>query len=669
MFSLLARVTLLALLAVPVHARAQANPARPPIEHFFESSPYTAAQLAPDARFLAVRVALPGKRESLAVVNLETGEIKAAAGFSDVDVGNFMWINDQRLVFDTADMQIDKGHLDRAPGLFGVNRDGSGYQQLVMREGEMEGVVQGTNSNIKRAPLLKWNHFLLRQPGAQDSDFVYVINPQFDGSEMRYVDLRKVHTINGRAQSVAHPANVRSWLLDHKGEPRIAVSLERDIRTVHYRDPGTDEWRVLVSYNVNTGSPGAFTPLAFAPDGTLYVETYAGKDKLAVHTFDFTTGHVNPQAKIETGDYDFDGTLIANREKLLGMRLTTDAESTMWFDPRMKAVQDTVDALLPATANLISVAARPAAPWVLVESFSDVAPRSFMVYNTETKVLRKIGSSQPNINPKQMGQQQAIKYKARDGLEIPGLLTLPPGSNGKNLPLVVLVHGGPYSRGASWGWKADTQFLASRGYAVLEPEFRGSTGFGYAHFRAGWKQWGLAMQNDLADGAAWAIKQGTADPKRICIAGASYGGYAALMGLVNDPGLFKCAINWVGVTDINLLYDGKWYFEDNISQRSRKYSMPELIGDQVKDAAQFKATSPLMQAAKITQPVLLAYGGADRRVPAYHGEQFYKAVKQHNSNAQWVLYPAEGHGWLLPQTNIDFWSRVEKFLDQHIGTP
>ena len=141
------------------------------------------------------------------------------------------------------------------------------------------------------------------------------------------------------------------------------------------------------------------------------------------------------------------------------------------------------------------------------------------------------------------------------------------------------------------------------------------------------------------------------------------------MGLVNDPDLFKCAINWAGVTDINLLYDGKWYFQDNISERSRKYSMPELIGDQVKDAAQFKATSPLMQAAKITQPVLLAYGGADRRVPAYHGEQFYKAVKPHNPGAQWVLYPVEGHGWLLPKTNIDFWNRVEKFLDQNNGTP
>jgi dipeptidyl aminopeptidase/acylaminoacyl peptidase len=349
------------------------------------------------------------------------------------------------------------------------------------------------------------------------------------------------------------------------------------------------------------------------------------------------------------------------------MRLTTDTEFTMWFDPTMKALQQQVDALLPATVNLISAGSRSTSPYVLVESYSDVSPLAFMVYNTQTKAFRQIGATRPNIDPARMGRQQPVRYKARDGLEIPALLTLPPKSSGKNLPLVVLVHGGPYVRGGSWGWTAETQFLASRGYAVLEPEFRGSAGFGSAHFRAGWKQWGLAMQNDVADGAKWAIGQGIVDPKRICIAGASYGGYSALMGLINDPDLFKCAVNWVGVTDINLMYDGKWNFQNDLSDRFRKYGMPELIGDQVKDAAQLKATSPLMQAARVTQPLLLAYGGQDQRVPAYHGEKFYQAVKAHNPNVEWILYPAEGHGWTLPQTHVNFWGRVETFLDRHIG--
>jgi dipeptidyl aminopeptidase/acylaminoacyl peptidase len=282
-------------------------------------------------------------------------------------------------------------------------------------------------------------------------------------------------------------------------------------------------------------------------------------------------------------------------------------------------------------------------------------------------VLNKVGESRPHIDSKQMGHQEFVRYKARDGLDIPALLTLPRGATGKNLPMVVLVHGGPWVRGESWGWNAQAQFLASRGYAVLEPEFRGSQGFGLKHFSAGFKQWGLAMQNDLADGVRWAIGKGIVDPKRVCIAGASYGGYATLMGLVNDPDLYKCGIDWAGVTDINLMYNDTWYARSDFTEDYKKYGMPELVGDQVKDAAQLKATSPIMQAARIRQPLLLAYGGADQRVPIFHGKKFYDAVKDTNRNVEWIEYSEEGHGWYLEKNNIDFWGRVEKFLDKQIG--
>jgi dipeptidyl aminopeptidase/acylaminoacyl peptidase len=223
-------------------------------------------------------------------------------------------------------------------------------------------------------------------------------------------------------------------------------------------------------------------------------------------------------------------------------------------------------------------------------------------------------------------------------------------------------------RGGQWGWHPQAQFLASRGYAVLEPEYRGSTGYGFRHYRAGWKQWGRAMQDDIADGATWAIAEGIVDPRRICIAGASYGGYAALMGLINDPALYKCGINWVGVTDIKLLATGHWSFTSDMSDTYKQYGMPELVGDLVADAAQLTATSPLAQAARIKQPLLLAYGAADRRVPLYHGTQFYEAVKRTNADVEWVVYADEGHGWTVPKNRIDFWSRVEKFLDKNIGS-
>jgi dipeptidyl aminopeptidase/acylaminoacyl peptidase len=230
--------------------------------------------------------------------------------------------------------------------------------------------------------------------------------------------------------------------------------------------------------------------------------------------------------------------------------------------------------------------------------------------------------------------------------------------------MVVLVHGGPWVRGVHFGWDRQVQFLASRGYAVLQPEYRGSRGYGDAHFKAGWKQWGQAMQDDVADAARWAIAKGVADGKRVCIAGASYGGYATLMGLIRNPELFRCGVDWVGVTDINLLYDLRF---TNTSQDAKTYGLPTLIGDQKADAAMLKANSPLENASKITQPLLLAYGGKDRTVPIEHGRKFHDAVKRSNQRVEWIEYPQEGHGWAYQRTKLDFWTRVEKFLAENLG--
>jgi dipeptidyl aminopeptidase/acylaminoacyl peptidase len=264
-----------------------------------------------------------------------------------------------------------------------------------------------------------------------------------------------------------------------------------------------------------------------------------------------------------------------------------------------------------------------------------------------------------------MSPMDMVRYKARDGLEIPAYLTLPAASAvKKNLPLIVYVHGGPWGRGATWQWRADVQFLASRGYAVLQPEFRGSTGFGLKHFKAGFKQWGLAMQDDLADGARWAVALGIADPKRICIMGASYGGYATLMGLARDGDLFRCGVEWVGVTDMLLLFDASW---SDLNDAFKRYALPEMIGDRVKDAALLEASSPVKQAARIRNPLLMAYGRIDRRVPIEHGKRMREALKANNPDVEWVEYEKDGHGWSLPETEIDWWTRVEKFLARHLG--
>jgi dipeptidyl aminopeptidase/acylaminoacyl peptidase len=648
-----------AALSPTVHA-AFATTAPPPIEDFFGNPEFSGALLSPSGKFLAVRVGARGQRERLAVVDLSNMQIRVVGSFSDADIGEFTWVNDQRLSFSTTDRQSGLGDMRYAPGLYAVNRDGELFRQLVNRSNTVV-------SNHTAREILPWNTYLLGQANGQDSDSVYVTHPKITGpGQIEYVDLQLLNTLNGHTKYVERPGDSVRWLLDNKGEPRVTVTRDKGVSTVHYRDPATQQWRKLVAFDTYTGSKGSFSPLAFGPDGTFYVVNQSGQDKTSVHTFDFATNTVTAKALIELQGYDFRGRLIMDQHKLLGVRYVTDGEDTMWFDPTMKAMQEKVNALLPSTVNLLTLPSKPESPWVLVNAYSDRVPRTTLVYNSATEAIVPVGASHPNIKAADMGQQSLIRYKARDGLEIPALLTLPNGQD-KHLPLVVLVHGGPYVRGASWGWNADAQFLASRGYAVLQPEFRGSTGFGARHFRAGWKQWGLKMQDDIADGAKWAAAQGIADAKRICIAGANYGGYAALMGLVNDPDVYQCGIDWAGMTDINLMYDGHWTFTSDLPEGWKQYGMPQLVGDQVKDADQLKATSPLEQAARIKQPLLLAYGGADRHVPLYHGTKFYNAVKTGNAQVEWVEYPEEGHGWALPKNRIDFWHRVERFLDKHIG--
>jgi dipeptidyl aminopeptidase/acylaminoacyl peptidase len=651
---------LAAVLQLPVLAAdAPFTTTRPAIADFFDNQEFSGAKLSPNGDYLAVRLGGNGKRDRLAILTLGTGKMQAISSFNDADIGSFEWVNNERLALTATDRTLAQGERLYASGLYAINRDGSRFIQLASRDGN-----SGTRTG---RVLLPWNTHMLGQPTRQDSDNIYVTHAIGSAGKLDYVELQQLNTVTGRASPYSRPGATSGWLLDQNGEPRVAVVIQDGVKSIVYRDPAGDHaWRQLVKFNAFTGGKGAFAPLAFGPDGSLYVVSNVGRDRSALYTFDLATSKRSDKPVMELEGYDFHGSLIIGKGKLLGVRYLGESHGTQWLDQDMQALQDHLDEILPNTVNLLTLPVNAGSPWLLVEAYSDVVPLRTMLYNSETKQLTAVGVSHPKIQPAQMAHKKLVHYAARDGLDIPAWLTVPQGA-GKNLPLIMLVHGGPYMRGGSWGWDAEAQFLASRGYAVLQPEFRGSTGFGSRHFHAGWKQWGLKMQDDIADGARWAIAQGVADARRICIAGASYGGYATLMGLINDPDLYQCGVDWIGVTDINLLYDPGWLTLTDTSEDWRQYGMPALIGDQVKDAEQLKATSPLQQAARIKQPLLMAYGGADLRVPLTHGTKFYNAVKQTNPKVEWVEYADEGHGWSLPKTRIDFWSRVEKFLDKNIG--
>ncbi|KQW89168.1 hypothetical protein ASC94_22215 [Massilia sp. Root418] len=635
-----------------------------PVAHFFEAPPFSGAKLSPSGRYLALRTGGDGRHDGLTVMDLDTGKLQAVAQYGDADVNQFIWLNDQRLVYDLDDHKTAQGDLSYGPGLYAVNRDGGGERQLVHRETYRSSPVKRSISSRT----LPYNTYLLNQQHGRDGNAVYALRANWDADTdlLDDFDLLRIDTLSGQAEAVPRPAPVQRWLLDTQGMPRLASSLKDGQTTIHYLPPGSSSWRVLASFDAYTQPPNSFEPVAFSPNGKLLVRARAGGDKLALRQLDLATGEIERDALVALPAFDFSGNPVYSGGKLLGYEVLSDGRTMAWLDEDMKAMQKHIDTLLPGLINLVTPPLWPQSPWLLVRSYSDQQPLIYMVYNRDTKALRTIGTTRPAIHPSDMAQLDLVWLKARDGLPLPAWLTLPKGQK-KNLPMVMLAHGGPWVRGGELNWDAEVQFLASRGYAVLAPEFRGSTGYGDKHFRAGIKQWGLAMQDDVADAARWAIAQGIADPRRICIAGASYGGYAALMGLLKDAQLFKCGINWAGVTDISLMYEEKLFYPSDLPADWRKRGMPVLVGDLKQDAAQLAATSPLQQAAHIRQPLLMAYGTSDMRVPLTHGRRLYAAVKEHNPQAELVEYVSEGHGWFVPKTKIDFWSRVEKFLARHIG--
>lgn len=653
-----------AALPWPAWAQAPASaPAKPDAARFFRAPQMTGAALSPDGKRLAIRTLAAHGRAVLSVLNLETMTPVLVYGSDAADVNQFVWVNNERLAFDLTDRETPAGKIDAAPGLFAVDPDGQNLKQLVERQ---RAWLKDGNDSRKLQP---WNTFLLNGTTLRQSDEVLVVRPEvITEKNVDYLKLLRLNTRTGRSVEVEGPARSVGWWPDANGDLRVAQTHEGDQGSLRWKDPASGQWRTLSEFKV-FGTDGDLRVRHVAADGRLYVTARRGADKQAMWLLDPATGEWSKAPLAQSPQFDVDAAVVANKARVLGLRFTIDAEVTQWLDPAMKALQAQIDQALPNTVNRLSVPWSGEAPWVLVEAFADVQPTLYRLFNRTKAKFTRLGAERPDIDPKRMAGMDMVRFKARDGLEIPAWLTLPPGITAEQkprLPMVVLVHGGPWARAPAWQFDAEVQLLAARGYAVLQPQFRGTLGFGAAHERAGWRQWGKAMQTDVADATRWAIDQGLADPRRIAIAGASYGGYATLMGLLRDPDLFRCGVAWVAVTDLEMMYTVDW---SDFSDDYKKYGMPTLVGDRIKDAADLKDNSPLTHAARIKQPLLLAHGEKDRRVPLVHGENFRRAVQATNPQVEWIEYPDEGHGWRVPAHQIDFWNRSLRFLDQHLAKP
>jgi dipeptidyl aminopeptidase/acylaminoacyl peptidase len=651
-------VTWLIGLALPLFAAPVQ--AAPSVADFFKHDAFASLVMSPSGKRICTTVPRADGRLTLVVMDLEDlSKSKVVAGFSDADVWGAQWVNDDRLVFRIYDRN-QPAALQRGTGLFAVDARGSEAPRVLIRPQWLS--VSHESSQITQRTLQPDHvlHSLLRD-GSND---VVVAETVFQrNGEVRNVNLKRLDTATGAVRSISQgaPDGVLRWTLDSKGQPRFVIAGSGDKEIVYWKAASSVEWKKIDETERYTGR--RLTPLYVDPADRIYGRLrFADSEFAVLATFDPTAG-VQAKPLLELKGYDFDGQLVLNGAgAVIGVRYLTDARATHWFDGGMRKIQEQVDTMLQSTNNRIDCGDCDQRERVLVVSSSDRQPPIYSLFDAKAGTLKRLVEARPWIDRRAMAARDMVRIDARDGLSLPVHVTRPNGQK-EPAPTVVLVHGGPFLRGGEWRWTPEVQFLASRGYVVIEPEFRGSTGFGFKHFRAGWKQLGLAMQDDIADAAKWAVQRGHADPSRMCVAGAGYGGYATLMGLIRNPELFRCGFEWAGVTDIDLMYAIDW---SDLSELWKTYGMPRLIGDRVQDAAQLANTSPLKLAEKVTQPVLMAYGGADRRVPIEHGIRFRDAVRKTNTQVEWVEYPEEGHGWLMPANSIDFWTRVERFLDKNL---
>ncbi len=663
--------------AAPASAPATASrPALPALESFFGHPDLAAPLLSPSGRWLAVlaRGTDAKQRNRLVVLDLQRVEKpKSLAAFTDADIDDVHWVGDEHLVFDVVDLNAGSGQQQMAPGLFSVAREDGALRELVKLRNEY--FVRVPSTGDRR---LDYNHGLLHVPSTGHGSGTEVIVGEFlwgSNGRVESITPKRLDVRNGRVRSMAQgtPDAVTRWLFDADGEPRAVVARvpgQSGQRRVHWRAPGQDAWTLLLEADT-LNMP--WWPHSVDASGHLYVTSAQGPGGLLeLRRFDFAAGRPAREPMLTVAGFDFRGHLVSEAAggTTLGVRVESDAETTAWLDPRLKLVQEEVDRRLPGRVNSISCRRCASDERVLlVESWSDREPGEFLVWHGAAQGLTLLGRAQRAIDPAQMATLDLRRIKARDGRDLPVWVTLPApaaGADAAPRPAIVLVHGGPWVRGNFWRWHAMPQFLASRGYVVIEPEFRGSTGYGDAHFRAGWRQWGQAMQDDVADAVKWAAAQRLIDPARVCIAGASYGGYATLMGLVRDPDLYRCGAAWAAVTEPMRLLERSWWWGDDISEEARRHSLPVLLGDPKTDAEMLQAISPLQQAARIRAPPLLAFGGKDLRVPLVHGHTLRDALKREGREPEWIVYPEEGHGWQRLENQHDFARRLEAFFARHL---
>ncbi len=643
---------------------------QPPVKDFVRQPAFEQVKISPTGKYLAVVTA--SKKHSnaytLAIVTTQSiidHHAKVENHFSLTNYkmfGPVFWINGDRIAAETETYVGGFDHPYLTGALYAVDANGGSAFKL-MPWNDQSAFASVLSLLPKRKNYILVQAYRLGNPAA------YLVNTMGASNlhgGRHYYFKRTESPTNG------------SMLADHNGDVRLAFgsnTLTGEIEAF-YRPQGQLKWENYsdaVPGYVNTHGLGYPEPIGFTSDNQdIHLLQYINNknETRGLMLFDPKTKknkliYANKTVDVGGSEFSDYGSLIYSydKKKLVGLRIMPGKVVTLAIDPKSPKMQD-VAALaqtFPKQQIQITSATRDGSESI-VRVWSDKNPSSYYLFSHKPKPsLTFLFSSEPWIKPAMMSPMKPITFKARDGVTLHGYLTIPRNSSGKNLPMVVLVHGGPYGIRDHWGYDPEVQLFANRGYAVLQVNFRGSGGYGNKLLSLGIRHWGDTMQDDVADGTKWAIKHGYANPKRICIYGGSYGGYSALMSAELFPGLYKCAIGYSGVYDLFVIKSRK---SDTDRTAAGRLYLSEILGS---SDAQLKKFSPVYQVASLKAPVLLMHGGQDVRAPVKGYDEMVDAIHKHGTPLETLYFPREGHGFYKVKHRVKAYKKMLAFLNKYIG--
>jgi len=615
-----------ALLMFGLIAAAEPPP-KIPLRDFFKNPLSSSYLLSPDGNTLSY-LAPWETRMNIFVRPTAGGEAKRITSDKERDIRDYFWKGNQFVVYAQDSKGDENFHLFR----------------IDLKTGEVKDLTQFPKVRAELVDDLE---------DISENEIVMMMNKR----NAEVFDAYRLNVATGEMKMIAkNPGHVDHWVTDHKGRILAATESDGVNATLLTRPDEKAPFKKVLSTNFRE----RVTPEFYTFDNKeIYATSNIGRDKVAIVKIDPATAKETGTI-YENPEVDVDSLAFSKKRKVLTYaEYTTWREERKYLDPQTEKMYSAIEQKLPGY-QVDLVGNDHEEDKFVVAATSDRTPGSRYLFDAKTKELTKLVDVAPWLKEDQLAPMKPIEYKSRDGLTIHGYLTLPLGRDPKNLPTVMIPHGGPWARD-EWGYDPEVQFLANRGYAVLQVNFRGSTGYGRKFWEASFKQWGKTMQDDLTDGLQWLIKQGIADPKRVAIYGGSYGGYATLAGVTYTPDLYAAAVDYVGISNLfTFMKTIPPYWKPFLDQ------MHEMVGDPEKDKDLFTAMSPALNADKIKTPLFVAQGAQDPRVNKAESDQIVQSLRKRGVDVEYMVKDNEGHGFNNEENRFAFYEATEAFLAKYL---